>query len=249
MAMEELEAIDINQMWNQLQAQAQLFERSRINLREQLQIMEQSLLEAQVRNPAQEQMHLFEYSCTEFQKQFQAIEQLLLKTEALSPTQLKLMLELKFELERLEKLGLQLMRLVNRLRMQLLLFMLVQLPIHMLLSLILLPLIIRASKSLPEEATAELAALRQRLKRSRKNPIYIQLRTALHFLEILWAFYVQIKIENIWLLGKGSTRQGVESLAPIEVSIFGEVETASINIVSLGDIKVGGAVKLEPVDE
>lgn len=214
--MEELEAIDINQMLNQLQVQAQVFEHSRMNLQKQYQTMEQSLLDAEIRNPLQEQMQLFEYLYIELQKRFWALEQLRLKTEALSPmqlkeqaTQLKLMQDLKLELEQLKKLMLQIKRLGTRLSVHLIAFMLVQLPIHILLrllSLILLPLIIRASKSLPEEATADLAALRQRLKRSRKNPAYIQLRTAWHVLEILWAFYIKIKIDNLRLPKKSSTR-------------------------------------------
>ncbi len=93
--------------------------------------------------------------------------------------------------------------------MPLITFMLVQLPIHILLrllSLILLPLIIRVSKSLPEEAVADLAAFRQRLKRSRKNAINIEFRMAWHFLETLWAFYIKIKIDNFWLTSKSSTK-------------------------------------------
>jgi hypothetical protein len=117
MVMEELEAIDISWMWNPLQEQAQLIDRSRRNLREQYQTMEQLLVETGIRNPLQEQMPLFEHLCMELQEQFRVIEQLRLKTEVLSPTQLKepatqlkLMLELKLELERLEKLALQLYR-------------------------------------------------------------------------------------------------------------------------------------------
>lgn len=216
MVMEELEAIDISFMWNRLQEQAQSIERSRRNLREQYQTLEQLLLETEIRNPLQEQMPLFDHLCMELQEQFQVIEQLRLKIEVLSPTQLKepatrlqLLLELKFKLEQLQKRVLHLQLMASRVSMRLIAFMLVQLPIHMLLSLlslILLPLIVRASKFLPEEAVAELAAFHQRLKRSRKNAIYIQFRMTWHFLETLWAFYIKIKIDNLWLANKSSTK-------------------------------------------
>lgn len=255
MAMEELEVIDINHMWNQLQEQAQLIEHSRMNLREQYQTMEQLLLEMEIRNPLQEQMQLFEHLYIEFQEQLRVIEQLRLKTEALSPTQLKqqatqlkLMLELKLELEQLEKLASQLYRLKNRLSMPLMTLMLVQLPIHMLLSLILLPLLIRASKSIPEEATADLAAFRQRLKRPSKNPIYIQLRTAWHFLEILWAFYIQIKIDNLWLPKKSSIKQGIDILAPNNVTSLGDIKAESITVMR-GGIRISGSIKLTTNNE
>lgn len=58
----------------------------------------------------------------------------------------------------------------------------------------------------PEEAVADLAALRQRLKRSKKHPTYIQLRMAWEFLYLLWAVHIQIKIENLWLPKQSSTR-------------------------------------------
>ena len=94
----------------------------------------------------------------------------------------------------------------------------------------------------PEEAVADLAALRQRLKRSNNHPTYIQLRMAWAFLCLLWAV-LQIKIENLWLPKQSSTRQDADSLAPIDVNISGEVETASIDIVSASCISftLGGS--------
>lgn len=132
--------------------------------------------------------------------------------------------------------------------MQLMAFMLVQLPIHMLLSLILLPLLGRASKSLPEEATAELAALRQRLKRSRKNPVYIQLRTAWHFLEILWAFYIEVKIDNLWLPKESSTKQSVDIAAPDKVTRLDDIK-AENTIFVRGGVVFGGTIEIKPIDE
>lgn len=246
--------MDLYLMWEQLQKQAQSFERSRLHLREQLQTMEQ-LLDPELWSPLQRQMQSFEQLCTQLQEQFWVIEQLRLKTEALSPAQLKqptaqlkLMRELKWELEQLNKLALYLYRMRHRLWMQLMTLMLVQLPIHMLLSLILLPWLGRASKSLPEEATAELAALRQRLKRSRKNLIYIQLRTAWHFLEILWAFYIKIKIDNLWLPNKSSTKQGVDIAAPDKVTSLGNIKGENI-IFLQGGVVVGGTIEIKPIDE
>lgn len=246
--------MDLNSMWDQLQTQAQSLERSRMNLREQLQTMEQ-LLDPELWSPLQRQMQSFEQLCTQLQKQFWVVEQLRQRAEALSPeqlkqkvTQLKLLLELKWELEQLNKLALHLYRMRHRVRMQLMMLMLVQLPIHMLLSLILLPLLGRASKSLPEEAVADLAALRQRLKRSRKNPIYIQLRMAWHFLEILWAFYIKIKIDNLWLPNKSSTKQGVDIVAPDKVTSLDDIK-AENTIFVRGGLVVGGSAKLEPIDE
>lgn len=155
---------------------------------------------------------------------------------------------MKLELEQLKKLALQLYRLKNRLSMPLMTLMLVQLPIHMLISLILLPLLVRASKSLPEEATADLAAFRQRLKRSKKNPIYIQLRTAWHFLEILWAFYIQIKIDNLWLPKKSSTKQGMDVVAPDNVTSLGDIKAENVTVMR-GGFKFGGIMKSTPNNE
>lgn len=246
--------MDLYPMWEQLQKQAQSFERSRLHLREQLMAMEQ-LLDAEVWSPLQRQMQPFEQLCTQLQEQLQVIEQLRLRTEVLGPTplkqkatQLKLMLELKWELEQLEKLALQLYCLKHGVEMQLMKLMLVQLPIHMLVSLILLPLLVRASKSLPEEATADLAALRQRLKRSRRNPVYIQLRTAWHFLEILWAFYIKIKIDNLWLPKKSSTKQSVDIAAPDKVTSLGNIKGENI-IFLQGGVVVGGTVEIKLIDK
>jgi hypothetical protein len=247
--------MDLHPMWDQLQKQAQSLERSRMILRSQFMAMEQ-LLNTTVWSPLQRQMQPFEQLCTQLQEQFMAIEQLRLKIEALSsptqlkqqPTQLKLMLELKWELERLNKLSLHLYRRRHKVWMQLMAFMLVQLPIYMLISLIILPLLGRASKSLPEEATAELAALRQRLKRSRKTPVYIQLRTAWHFLEILWAFYIKIKIDNLWLPKESSTKQSVDIAAPDEVTSLGNIKGENI-IFLQGGVVVGGTAEIKPIDE
>ena len=246
--------MDLHPMRNQLQKQAQSLERSRMILREQFMAMDQ-LLDTTVWNPLQRLTQSFEQLYTQVQDLLQVMEQVRLKIEALSPTQLKqqptqlkLMLELKWELERLNKLALHLYRRRHKVWMQLMAFMLVQLPIHMLISLILLPLLGRASKSLPEEATAELAALRQRLKRSRKNPVYIQLRTAWHFLEILWAFYIEVKIDNLWLPKESSTKQSVDIAAPDKVTRLDDIE-AENTIFVRGGVVFGGTIEIKPIDD
>jgi len=54
---------------------------------------------------------------------------------------------------------------------------------------------------LPEEYIAELEALHQRMKSQQKPLWFIQLRMLQEVVELLWAFYIHIRIENLWLPG------------------------------------------------
>lgn len=100
----------------------------------------------------------------------------------------------------------------------------------------------------PEEAVADLAALRQRLKRSKKHFTYIQLRMAWEFLYLLWAVHIQIKIDNLWLPNKSSTKQGADIVAPDKVTSLDDIK-AENTIFVRGGLVVGGSAKLEPIDE
>lgn len=53
---------------------------------------------------------------------------------------------------------------------------------------------------LPEECVAELQALRQQLKFEQRSNWIICMIMLKNILELFWAFYVQIKIDNLWLL-------------------------------------------------
>lgn len=102
--------------------------------------------------------------------------------------------------------------------------------------------IINLLKSItPEEAVADLAALQQRLKRSKKHPTYIQLRMAWEFLYLLWAVHIQIKIENLWLPKQSSSRQGADSVAVNSVNTAGDIKAADF-VIEAGD---GNWIKFE----
>ncbi len=101
----------------------------------------------------------------------------------------------------------------------------------------------------PEEAVADLAALQQRLKRSKKHPTYIQLRTAWEFLYLLWAVHIQIKIENLWLPKQSSSKQGVDSVAVNNVNQAGDIKTVDFVIKSGGGIRFEAIIKHAPIEE
>ena len=54
---------------------------------------------------------------------------------------------------------------------------------------------------LPEECVAELEALHQRMKSQQRPLLFIQLRMLQEVVELLWAFYIHINLENLWLPG------------------------------------------------
>lgn len=101
----------------------------------------------------------------------------------------------------------------------------------------------------PEEAVADLAALRQRLNRSKKHPTYSQLRMAWEFLYLLWAVHIKIKIENLWLPKQSSTRQGADSLVVNNVTHTGYVTTAYFAIKAGDVISIEKTSKHAPIDE
>jgi hypothetical protein len=51
----------------------------------------------------------------------------------------------------------------------------------------------------PEEAVSELGVLLERLKSQNRSEIVIWAIFLRSILELFWAFYIQIKIENLWL--------------------------------------------------
>jgi len=54
----------------------------------------------------------------------------------------------------------------------------------------------------PEEYIAELEALHQRMKSQQRPLWFIQLRMFQEVVELLWAFYIHINVENLWLPGR-----------------------------------------------
>ncbi|NES24255.1 MAG: hypothetical protein F6K41_36420 [Symploca sp. SIO3E6] len=54
----------------------------------------------------------------------------------------------------------------------------------------------------PEECIAELEALHQRMKSQQQPLWFIQFRMLQEIVELLWAFYIHINLENLWLPGK-----------------------------------------------
>ncbi|MFG6105363.1 hypothetical protein U2F10_24120 [Leptothoe sp. EHU-05/26/07-4] len=52
---------------------------------------------------------------------------------------------------------------------------------------------------LPEEYVAELGYLQRRLKKTNASPWQIQQRLTHEFLFLLWAYYIQVKLENLFL--------------------------------------------------
>ena len=57
---------------------------------------------------------------------------------------------------------------------------------------------------LPEECIAELQTLHQRMKSQQRPLWFIRLRMLQEIVELLWAFHVHIKLENLWLPGKNN---------------------------------------------
>ncbi|NEQ68751.1 MAG: hypothetical protein F6K21_25270 [Symploca sp. SIO2D2] len=58
---------------------------------------------------------------------------------------------------------------------------------------------------LPEECIADLEALHQRMKSQQRPLWFIQLRMLQEVVELLWAFYIHINLENLWLPGKNDS--------------------------------------------
>jgi len=58
---------------------------------------------------------------------------------------------------------------------------------------------------LPEECIADLEALHQRMKSQQQPLWFIQLRMLQEVVELLWAFHIHIRIENLWLPGKNDS--------------------------------------------
>ncbi|NEP13762.1 MAG: hypothetical protein F6K14_26885 [Symploca sp. SIO2C1] len=56
----------------------------------------------------------------------------------------------------------------------------------------------------PEECIAELEALHQRMKSQQRPLWFIRLKMLQEIVELLWAFHVHIKFENLWLPGKNN---------------------------------------------
>jgi hypothetical protein len=101
----------------------------------------------------------------------------------------------------------------------------------------------------PEEAVADLAALRQRLKRSKKHSTYIQLRMAWEFLYLMWAVHIQIKIGNLWLPKRSSPGQGADSVAVNNVNQAGNIKTTDFSLGSGGGVRFEATMKHTPIDE
>lgn len=51
----------------------------------------------------------------------------------------------------------------------------------------------------PEECVAELGVLLQRMKKAKASPWEIRFRLLTEILTLLWVFYIQVKLENLWL--------------------------------------------------
>ena len=51
----------------------------------------------------------------------------------------------------------------------------------------------------PEECAAELGILHRRMKKAKASPWQIYLRLLEEFLTLLWAFYIQVQLENLTL--------------------------------------------------
>jgi hypothetical protein len=51
----------------------------------------------------------------------------------------------------------------------------------------------------PEEWVADLGALNQKLTERKKSMWLIWFRLFFHILELVWTFYIKIKIDNLWL--------------------------------------------------
>ncbi|NES00493.1 MAG: hypothetical protein F6J86_43060 [Symploca sp. SIO1B1] len=62
----------------------------------------------------------------------------------------------------------------------------------------------KLARILPEECIGELEALHQRMKSQQRPLWFIQLRMLQEVVELLWAFYIQINLENLWLPGKNN---------------------------------------------
>lgn len=60
-------------------------------------------------------------------------------------------------------------------------------------------LLFLADKLFPEESVAELVASYKQLKSQNQSRWFILIIILWNSLGLLWAFYIQIKIENIWL--------------------------------------------------
>jgi hypothetical protein len=59
----------------------------------------------------------------------------------------------------------------------------------------------------PEEVVGELTALRHELTQAKKSPLLVEI-TLLHVIfTLLWAFYIQINIDNLWLPSKDQRRR------------------------------------------
>lgn len=62
-----------------------------------------------------------------------------------------------------------------------------------------LVLIYFPGEGFPEEVVAELNCLRERLTYENKSVLQIRCILFYEVLRLIWAFYIQIKIENLWL--------------------------------------------------
>jgi hypothetical protein len=59
----------------------------------------------------------------------------------------------------------------------------------------------------PEEAVGELIALRRELTHTKKSRIVIEITLLYVVFTLIWAFYIQINIENLWLPSKDQRRR------------------------------------------
>jgi HEAT repeats len=59
----------------------------------------------------------------------------------------------------------------------------------------------------PDEVVGELIALRRELTKAEKSTLFIETKLFHEVLTLIWAFYIQINIENLWLPSKDQRRR------------------------------------------
>ncbi len=60
---------------------------------------------------------------------------------------------------------------------------------------------------LPEEAVGEMIAFRRKLTQAKKSKLLIETKLLYEIFTLIWAFYIQINIENLWLPSKDQRRR------------------------------------------
>jgi hypothetical protein len=59
----------------------------------------------------------------------------------------------------------------------------------------------------PEEVVSELSALRGELTQTKKSTLLIETTLLYVIFTLIWAFYIQINIDNLWLPSKDQRRR------------------------------------------